>query len=142
MAKRYEDPAAQAQRYEELLRRGIEAFNRGDYDAMDESMHPDIEWDSGDTAVEGDRIKIGLEQVKRHLKPDIFESQHALVEDVIVNGNQVFVQTMFRVRAAGSGIELENRGYQVWTIDGDKARRVQLFLDRDKARAAAGLPVN
>jgi ketosteroid isomerase-like protein len=139
MPERSEDLTRQAQRYEDLVRRGYDAYNRGDYDAMDELLHPEVVWDSGDTSLDGNPIKTGIEAVKHHLMPDIFESQQANLEVVRVNGNKVFVETTFKVRTSGTGIELETRGFQVWTVEDEKARRVQLFLNREPALAAAGL---
>jgi ketosteroid isomerase-like protein len=125
----------------ERLRRGYEAFNRGDFDAVVEFMHPDVVWDRGDDArvsIEGGVVR-GREAVRDLLMPDIFADQQARVERMERNGDRVLVEAVFSARGRSSGIELETRSWHVWTMDDGRARRVRLFLDRDEALQAAGL---
>jgi hypothetical protein len=57
------------------------------------------------------------------MQPHIFEEQHVEVAEVIENSNKIFVDGRFRVRARGSGIVINDRGFHVWTIrDGMAAR--------------------
>ena len=51
----------------------------------------------------------------------------------------MLVETTFRVRGRSSGIELENRGWQVWTVRDNLAVRVELYDEEAQALAAAGL---
>ena len=51
----------------------------------------------------------------------------------------MLVETTFRVRGRSSGIELENRGWQVWTVRDNLAVRVELYDEEAEALAAAGL---
>jgi ketosteroid isomerase-like protein len=124
--------------WEERLRAGYDAFNRGQYDDTLEFMHPDIEWHRGEVSVEGGVIR-GRDGVRALMTPDVFDRQSIEVEKITINGDKVLVQTIFQVRARGSGIELQNRGWQVWTVRDDQAVRVELFDDEAAARAAAGL---
>jgi hypothetical protein len=43
------------------------------------------------------------------------------------------------VRGRSSGIELENRGWQVWTVRDNLAVRVELYDEEAQALVAAGL---
>jgi ketosteroid isomerase-like protein len=124
--------------WEERLRTGIEAFNREDFDSTLEFLHPDIEWHRGEVSVEGGVIR-GREGVRALMTPDVFERQEIAVGEIRVNADKVLVETTFRVRARFTGIELENRGWQVWTVRDDLAVRVELFDDEAPALAAAGL---
>jgi ketosteroid isomerase-like protein len=120
------------------VRRGYAAFNRGDFDAAVAEMHPEVEWRRAEQAPETTPLK-GADAVRAWMTPDIFEDQHVTLEEVIDNGDKVFVQGMFRVRAAGSGIEISDRAWHVWTIRDGKAACLEFFQSRSEALEAAGL---
>jgi ketosteroid isomerase-like protein len=120
------------------IRRGYEAFNRGDFDAAVAEMHPEVEWQRAEWAPETTPLK-GVEAVRAWMTPDIFEDQKVELEEVIENGDRVFVQGIFSGRATGSGIEISNRGWHVWTVRDGRGQRIQFFQDRAEALAAAGL---
>jgi ketosteroid isomerase-like protein len=122
----------------ERLRSGYEAFNREDFDGTLEFLHPDFEWHRGAVSVEGGVIR-GRDGVRQLMTPDIFDRQVITPREMIVNGDKILVETNFRARGRSSGIELENTGWQVWTMRDDLAIRVELFDDEAAARAAAGL---
>jgi ketosteroid isomerase-like protein len=124
--------------WEKRLRAGIEAFNREEFDETLEFMHPDIEWHRGATSVEGGVLR-GRDSLRALMTPDVFDRQVLRVNDITVNCDKVLVETQFRARGRTSGIELENRGWQVWTVRDDLAVRVELFDHEAAAREAAGL---
>ena len=128
----------QALRWVERLRAGIDAFNREQFDETLEYMHPDIEWHRGEVSIEGGVIR-GRDQLRALMTPDMFDRQALTINEVRVNGDRVLVETTFRVRGRSSGIELENRGWQVWTVRDELAVRVELYDDQAPALAAAGL---
>jgi ketosteroid isomerase-like protein len=120
------------------MRRLYEAFNRGEYDAVLELAHPDIELGRpGGLAP----IK-GAAAVRAWMEPDAFEEQQTQPLEFSVNGDKVLVRARTRNRGAGSGIELENEGFQVWTLaENDLViRHEYFFVDQEaEARHAAGL---
>jgi ketosteroid isomerase-like protein len=120
------------------VRRGYDAFNRGDFDAAVEELHPDVEWGRVDQAPETNTLK-GVDAVRAWMLPDIFEEQHVELEELIENGDKIFVQILGRIRAAGSGIEFTDRSWHVWTIRDGKAARFDIYRDRSEALTAAGL---
>lgn len=121
-----------------LMRSGYEAFNRGDFDATTELMHPDIEFKRSDIAPEKGDLR-GLEAIRAWMEPDVFEEQNAEVVEVVENGDKLFAECLFRVKVRGSAMMIENRGFHVWTIEGGKATRLEFYADRAPAREAAGL---
>ncbi len=127
-----------ARLWEERLRAGYEAFNREEFDDSLEFMHPDIEWHRGAVSIEGGVIR-GRDQVRALMTPDMFDRQEIKVGEIQTNGEKVLVETTFRVRGRSSGIELENRGWQVWTVRDNLAVRVELYDEEAEALAAAGL---
>jgi ketosteroid isomerase-like protein len=55
-------------------------------------------------------------------------------------GGRVFVTHLIRARGKGSGLELTETYWSVWTLRDGRALKLALFVDRARARAAAGLP--
>ena len=121
------------------LRRGYDAFNRGDFDAAVAFFHPDVEFfPPGDQAPYR-----GADELRAWMEPDAFEKQVIEPLEVTVAGNKLLVEMDVHARGAGSGIELDMRMWNVWTFDeGGLATRVETFLEHEetKAREAAGLP--
>lgn len=122
------------------LRAGYEAFNRGDYEAALDFMDPEVEFHRSERALETTPLR-GLDAIKQFMLPDVFDRQLVELDEVIENdaAGKMFVSLTFRARGRGSGIELENRGYHVWTIRGGKAAHCRFFEDRGEALEAAGL---
>jgi ketosteroid isomerase-like protein len=120
------------------MRRLYEAFNRREFDRVMEMAHPDIELvRAGGLAP----IK-GAEAVRAWMEPDAFEAQ--VVEPLAfrVNGDRVLVHARARNRGSGSGIELENEGFHLWTLnEDDLVVRHEFFTGDRKAEAlrAAGI---
>jgi ketosteroid isomerase-like protein len=58
-------------------------------------------------------------------------------EAMIEEGQLVLVPMVLRGRGASSGIDVEQRVVQAWTVRGGKAVRVEVFADLESARRAA-----
>jgi ketosteroid isomerase-like protein len=123
---------------EQIVRDSYAAYNRGDLEGAAQSMHPEVEWDSGEISLTGQALR-GQEAVIAQLRPDIFENQRTEILQLEVNDRQVYVELRFSAVGTGSGMKLVTPGWQVWTFEQGLAVRVQNFLDREEARAAAGL---
>ncbi len=123
---------------ERTVREAYDAYNRGDFEGAARFMHPEIEWDSGETSLMGDAVR-GPQAIIERLRPDIFASQRGDIQRIEVNGEQVFIEMRFHAVGSGSGVEVVTNAWQVWTFEQGLAVRVQNFLDREQARAAAGL---
>jgi ketosteroid isomerase-like protein len=122
----------------ETLRRAIECFNRGEFDAAVESVHPDVEV----FGVGGRPPFRGRSAVRQWLEPDAFDEQAWEPLELRASGEKVLAKLHVKARGAGSGIEIEVDFWSVWTFDEDGlVTRVDSFLDHDKEQAleAAGL---
>jgi ketosteroid isomerase-like protein len=117
---------------------GYDAFNRGDFDAATQLMDPEIEFQRAELAPESGEIR-GTEAMRAWMTPDIFEEQNVELVEVIENGEKIFVEGLFRIKARGSGMVIEDRAFHVWTIQDGKATRLEFYADRSEARRAAGL---
>lgn len=118
------------------LRRGYEAYNRGDFKRASAQWTPDFEVKR--TAGLG-TLK-GSDVAREWLAPDAFESQHIEPREYTVNGDVVLVDIVVSGRGTASGIEVTQEFFQVWTFDAqNQARRMEIYLHRNEALRAAGL---
>lgn len=129
----------------EIVRRGWEAFERGDVEAAFETLAPDVEWDvSADVwgDVVGGGVYTGLDGVRRWMADlfDAWETFEMSVGELVGAGpDQVVGGLVARGRGRVSGAEVEHRPGSVSTVRGGKVVRVVWFPSLDEARAAAGL---
>jgi ketosteroid isomerase-like protein len=119
----------------EVVRGAIEAFNRGDFDAVAELIHPEIEVIrlGGLPTVSGRDAAFGL------MVPDAFDSQELVIDGMRVEGDVVLVSGPFRARGAGSGIQLSRESHSVFWVEDGLIRRMGTYFELDEALAAAGM---
>jgi ketosteroid isomerase-like protein len=125
----------------EMVRRGFEAYNRGDVDAAMTDVASDCEyvpsgalpWDSG--------VYRGPEGFKRYIGwlRDVFEDTHVGVKDVVDAVNQVLVSLTVRGRGRQSGAAASWDVWQVWTLRDGRVVHGQGFTDKAEALGAVGL---
>jgi ketosteroid isomerase-like protein len=123
----------------ELVRRIIEALSRGDLDGMLARMDPEFEW----TPLEASpiaRVYRGHEQVRYYVEDwhSTFESVRLELEDPAQVGDRVVAVVNGRARGRGSGLEIENRFCQVWTVRDGVAVAMEEHPTREHALAALG----
>jgi ketosteroid isomerase-like protein len=63
----------------------------------------------------------------------------AVAEEIIDAGDRVVVVAYFRGRGRESGVEVDARFYDVYTLSRGKIVRVDEYSDRDEALSAAGI---
>jgi ketosteroid isomerase-like protein len=119
----------------ERLRRGYDAFNRGDYEAATEWVHPDVVYVSPGALTE----LRGAEALRAWMEPDAFETQVSEPLEIEIAGNRALIHQLTRARGAGSGIEMEIGSWALWTFDEHgRVTRIETYLEHeeDKARQA------
>jgi ketosteroid isomerase-like protein len=117
----------------ERLRRGYEAFNRGDYEAATEWVHPDVVFVS---LSPGRTEHRGAEALRTWMEPDAFESQVSEQIEIEIVRNRALICQLTRARGAGSGIEMEVKSWAVWSFDDDgRVIRMENFLEREEDEA-------
>jgi len=123
------------------LRRGYEAFTRGDRSAVTELATPDVEWGATDfPGIEGvyrgpDAMQQWMDTIR-----SAWEEFEVTLDEVLHDGGDVAVVAE-RVRGRGreSGAEVEMRVFSMYWFKERKVRKRSAFTERKAALEAAGL---
>jgi ketosteroid isomerase-like protein len=125
----------------EILKRGIDAYNRRDIDTFADLTTADVEWFPAlDRTVEGRGYR-GREGMERWFETvsDTWEELHVLGDEIRDLGDRVLVLGRVEGRGRGSGVQVDTpAGFVVDFHDG-KMSRCRAFLDHGEALRAAGL---
>ena len=127
----------------EIVRRVTEVMDAEGFEAalpvFLEAAHPDVEWRE-DPAWPGSADYRGLEQVREVIRDRMdtldFDQQ---TEDLIDVGDKVVALVRWIGRGKASGAQGEMSMAMVWTIRDERIARLEFFLDRAEALAAAEL---
>ncbi len=121
----------------EAMRRAYEQFvATGEIRA-----HPDLVWDVSKLGWPGQQIYFGLEganQVSAEWA-DAWDDWEVEVEDYIDAGERVVVIVNQRGRSKATGVPVDMRFAQVWSLRDGLAFRMQMYASVDEALEAAGL---
>ena len=123
----------------ELVRNIIDALNRGDVDAMLDQMHPEFEW----TPLEASpvaRVCRGHDQVRQYVEDwlSTFESLRLELENPTEVGDRVIAPVNGHGRGRGSGLAIETRFCQLWTVRDGTALGMKEYSTREDALDAIG----
>ncbi len=124
----------------DLVRRGWEAYERGDLSAVLADVSADVvTYIAPPSPVEG--TYHGPEGLLQSLLDwaEGFDELVITAEEFIDAGDRVVVRTHQRARGAESGVPVEDDFWFVHTIRTGKSVRLALFVDRSAAFGAAGL---
>ncbi len=110
-------------------------------EALFEFLDDDIEWETTALDMAGTAQGRGPDTVRSFFRSWVgaFEEWDYVAENLIDAGDSVVARIHQWGRGKASGVTVENRFWQVWTIRGGKAIRATHHTDRDKALEAAGL---
>ena len=127
----------------EIVRRGFEAGNRRDVEALIEVLDPEVEWHSALLmALEGEaavyRGHEGIREFFRDLD-GLFDKLHAEYPEIRDLGDRVVGIGRISTRGKGSGAETESPIGTVIDLKNGKATQVRTYLDPKEALEAAGV---
>src|SRR5258707_11589958 len=117
--------------------RFVDAFNRGDLDAIGDMLHPDIEWYANnrysdtETHIGAADVRLYLESLYGHL-----DEPHMEPEDGIQIGDHVMLINRLRGKGTLAGSDVVERYNWVVLVDGDRFRRVITYPTPADARRA------
>jgi ketosteroid isomerase-like protein len=124
----------------EIVRKVIDAFNRGDLDAWLGFLSPEVAWES--LPLPGFRdVYRGRAEAREWIEQllEVFDFHLEIDETTALSDDRVLMAVRGRGRGRGSGIPVERPSWEVlWLADGLITRR-QVFWTRDEALEAAGL---
>ncbi len=129
----------------ERVRRGYEAFNRGDLADAAKDFDPNIEWRIPFQLPDSppDETYRGPEGVLQFWETwrSAFDDFRLELEEIIDAGDRIIVFAAVHGRGAGSGAEVKTPSFpQVWTFGEDgRPVRVEMFTSRAEALEAVGL---
>jgi ketosteroid isomerase-like protein len=124
----------------ELIKRGYEAWNRGEVEGVLSFLDPQIEW-RGYTHIPESGTLEGRDEVKAWLERflDAWEQLEIEVTELIDAGDQVVALVRFRGTGKGSGVPVEGgTDAHVWTIRDGRIVAVTLHQGTQEALEAIG----
>ena len=124
----------------EIVRAGLEAFNREDWDAVLEYAAPDFVLDMSRAIGPEQRGMYKLDRLRAFLEDlrGTFESFHIEADEFIEAGEHVVVPTTSHARGRGA-IELKARTASVYTLRDGAITRLVMYQERQEALEAVGL---
>jgi ketosteroid isomerase-like protein len=124
----------------DVLKRGYEAFNNGDAEALSEMFADDVQWEGPNA--EGvpmsgkhdgkDSVLQALGQIS-----ESFETFSVRPDEMIEEGDTVVVLSHLEAKAR-SGNEVKLPGAEVYRLSGGKIKRVQSLSDTAELQKALG----
>ena len=121
----------------EIIRRGYEHWMAtGEFRA-----HVDLVWDVSNLGWPEQQVYHGAEGAMQFLAEwsDAWDAWEMEVEDYIDAGERVVVILNQRGRSKASGIPVDMRFAQVWTLRDGQGIRMQMYASPDEALEAVGL---
>lgn len=124
------------------LRRGYDAFNRGDIQGAVDAVNPDpdILWSEPEEFYAGGtyRGRQGMAQYLT-LSYEASEKVQSQPEEIVEVGDKIFVLVYFHAWPKGGGEMREGRIADVYTVRDGRIVQMQAYSDPEEARKAVGL---
>jgi ketosteroid isomerase-like protein len=123
----------------EALRRAAEAVNNKDPALLDALLHSDVVWESRVTAPDLIGTYRGINEVQGFFArwERAWEEWDWSHPDMDALGDKVIARMHLWARGRGSGIEIEDDVWQVWTFRDGKVIHYRDYETREKAFEAA-----
>jgi ketosteroid isomerase-like protein len=125
----------------DLVKRGIEAYNRRDIDAIYEMATPDFEWVPALlSGFEGDGVR-GREGMERYFTEveETWVAYRLTIDEFRDLGGRVLVLGRIEGRGRGSGLPVETAWGCIFELRDARLSRARAYLDHGEALRAAGL---
>ncbi len=127
----------------EIVRGVYDAWQRGDFEAALEPFHEDVEWFGPPdiSRAGGGGVARGHEGVSRSIGRwmGAWGELRFELRDLIDFGDEVLAEGWQQGRGRGSGVEVSEEIFSVWTLRAGKIVRQRMFRDRAQALEAVGL---
>ncbi len=123
---------------EEIVKRGLRAYEERGVDGLLEFVHPEFEMTTpAEIASEPDTYG-GHEGLRRYFESffEIMDEVRMEPTEIIVRGDDVLVRFDLVARGRSSGIEAIQKAYAIWEVDDDLLRGIRFFISDDELTAA------
>jgi hypothetical protein len=123
----------------DLFHEGLAAWNEGDYGAIVEMCHPDVEWRFSDRLPDATGAIRGKSAVRSFFATFTEDWSEISIhpERVVDSGDEVVAAVAFLAKGR-DGIEVSMHFVHVWTIRGGQIVRIRGFQTFDEALEAVG----
>jgi ketosteroid isomerase-like protein len=123
----------------DAFRRGIAAYNRGDWDAALADVDPKVEFDLTRAAPDGKTYR-GYEGVREfwEMLRDVFGDFRIDAEEIIDCGDMLLSRVRLQSVGKTSGVRTEDILYQISKLREGRVIRVKYFRERGEALKAVG----
>jgi ketosteroid isomerase-like protein len=124
----------------EVVQAVFDAWMAGDFAAMFKHFHPDVEWAGPATLSHGGTAH-GLPGARRAMSTWVgtWDDYRFELTELVDCGSTVFAAGRQTGRGRGSGVEVSEEIFSVWTLRDGLVVRQQTFRDRAQASEAAGV---
>jgi ketosteroid isomerase-like protein len=119
----------------EALKEGFDAYNGEDFERLLELWDEDVEIVG--LLVSGEPLR-GREAVRNWLVPEAIDQRGEPIEFRDLGG-RVLVTCDWHTHGRGSGVDVDNRVYFLFTMRAGKVARLEAYGDEQEALEAAGL---
>jgi ketosteroid isomerase-like protein len=119
----------------ELIGRLFAALDRQDWEAVLGFFDPEVEWSPTEGTFRG--LEGVITSMVEWLEP--WEEHHIDAEEFTEAGDEVLAVVHLTGRGAGSGMEIDQRFFQVYAVRNGKIIRMVEFVTREAALEAAGI---
>jgi ketosteroid isomerase-like protein len=126
-----------------VVREAFAAFTEGDLEAATRLVNPEFEFHGTVGGLQEGDVSRGLAEfleVFEEQDLDAWKERRFEAEEFLDAGDQVVALVREYRRGRGSGVVVEVDTAVLYGVSEGQVVRVQGYMDRDAARAAAGLP--
>ena len=127
----------------DTFKRGLDAYNRRDLDALMETLDPDVEWHPALAVLLGGERTVfhGHQGVRESIQEEdealaMYQVEFSEIRDL---GNRILGIGRARVRGKKSRVPIESPFCSLVDVRDGKAIRLRTYLDLNEALEAAGL---
>jgi ketosteroid isomerase-like protein len=124
----------------QLLAVVYEDWERGDFQRRFEVYDENFEWGFSEEFPEAHvGPDPGLRSARLRNWLSSWRDWRCFAEGFVEHADKVVVLTRYTGTAKTSGLEVEQKGAHVWTINGERAMRLEIYSDRKRALADVGI---
>jgi ketosteroid isomerase-like protein len=124
----------------ERARKGIAAYNAGDFEAVLATVSEDVTWKRVDGLPDEGGTIHGREALRELFVPDAWSRQRFELREAVESRDTLLARGVFHAEGAASGIELDVEAYIVYRFGQDGlAHTVENWREREDAERSSGL---